>query len=183
MRRNPEQLLQPPACDLLHHRRGRAADVEAGVLIPRRRQPVGGQRRRNRAADHEAEVPPARDRHDAGLRAHRELLDHLGGIAALVRQRPAEHAPQLVGLHLREHGSLFERLEEVRGELGGPPQELARILHATTLEERELHEHHDHDDRPDEADENAEPESPTFISPVVSGGSPDVSARSSCCCT
>ena len=58
--RQPEQLEQPAADDLLDDGRGRGQDVQPGVLIPRARQPVGRDRGRQRAADDEAEVARAR---------------------------------------------------------------------------------------------------------------------------
>ncbi len=63
-----EQLDQPAAGDLLGDRGRRREDVQAGVLVPGRGQPVGAERGRQAAADHEAEVararrwPPARGR-------------------------------------------------------------------------------------------------------------------------
>ena len=115
-RGQPEQLQQPPARDLLHHRRGRRGDRAEGVLVPRRREPVGRQRRRQRAAGHEPEVARARRGDEPRRRVARERLDHLLGRLARRRQRAAERRPQLRVPGERAGVALAD------GRRGGPPR-------------------------------------------------------------
>ena len=92
-----EQLDQPRAGDLLDHGGRRAADVEAGVLVPGGRKPVGSERGRHRPADHEPEVAPARLGDEAGLGRVRELLEDDARVGRPLGQRAAQCLPQLVG--------------------------------------------------------------------------------------
>ena len=81
-----EQLAQPLARNLLDDRgRGRRRE-QAGVLVPRRRHPVGSERSRQRAAEHEPEPPSAGHARDAGIRVGHELLEHLARVDRLVLQ-------------------------------------------------------------------------------------------------
>ena len=130
LRRQPEQLDEPLARHLLDHRGRRAAGVEAGVLVPRRRKPVRRQRGRQGAADHEAEVAPAAHRDEPGLRRRGELLDDLLGGDGFFRQWPAERLAQVVGVDVRKHRPLAETLDVSGREVGGPAQQLARVGHA-----------------------------------------------------
>ena len=57
-RRQPEQVEHPRLGDVLDGGVGRGERAQAGVLVPRADQPVGGQRRGVGAADDEAEEPP-----------------------------------------------------------------------------------------------------------------------------
>ena len=66
-RGSPSRSASQAPADLLDDGRGRAGDVQPGVLVPGRGQPVGGERRGHGTADHEPEVPPARDRDGASL--------------------------------------------------------------------------------------------------------------------
>ena len=95
-RRQAEQLDEPGARNFLDHRRARPADVEAGVLVPRRREPVGAERRGHRPADHEAEVAPAGHPDDARLRGGGQLADDALGVARPLGQRPAQRGAQLL---------------------------------------------------------------------------------------
>ena len=65
--REPQQIDQPFAGDLLRDRCRRRHHVQPRVLIPRRRQPLGGRRRGQRAAGHEPEIPRACCRDHARL--------------------------------------------------------------------------------------------------------------------
>ena len=124
-----EQLAQPLARDLLDDRgRGRRRE-QAGVLVPRRGHPVGGERGRQRAAEHEAEPPSAGHAGDAGIRVGHELLEHLARVDRLVLQRTRERCAQRVDVDRREHRTLVERLEVVGRELRGPGEQIARFGH------------------------------------------------------
>ena len=85
------------------------------VLVPRRRQPVRGQRRGQRAAGHEAEVARAGGGDDPGLRARDELVDDLLGRDAVVGQLARERRAQLVWVDRRADGAVVERGEERLG--------------------------------------------------------------------
>ena len=58
-RRQPEQLLEPRPTDLLEHGLSRAGRHRGRVLVPGRRQPVGGERGRRGATHHPAEEAAA----------------------------------------------------------------------------------------------------------------------------
>ena len=132
--RETEQLEQPVARDLLDDRRGRAADVQAGVLVPGRGQPVRGERGRDGAADHETEVASRRLGDDAGVGGGRQLRDHRARIGRLRRERRGERLAQLGRRHARVHRTLGERLVEVPGEAGRQVEELTQLVHAPSLD-------------------------------------------------
>ncbi len=92
--REVEQVEDPLPRDLLDHRRSGRGGVQARVLVPRRREPVGGERRGQRAPDDEAEVARARTGREAGVRAGGERLDDVGRVLAGLRQRAAERGAQ-----------------------------------------------------------------------------------------
>ena len=128
-RRDPEQLLEPLARDLLDDRRRRAADDEARVLIPRRRQPVGREGGRERPADDEAEVAPARHADDAGLGCAASSSMTSSGSVGVVGERPSQRCPQLLDARRRPDRSLVERLDEVRSDLRRSSEQLALVAH------------------------------------------------------
>ena len=128
--RQPEQLDQPRAGDLLDDGGGRASDVEAGVLIPCRGQPVGRDRHRHRAADHETEVAAARLRDEPGIGGRGQLLDHLRRGRRPLGQRRGEARAHLVHRRAREDGAVVERVVEARSELGGLCEEGTQVVHA-----------------------------------------------------
>ena len=87
---SPSRSISQRAGHLLDDRcRGRH-DVQAGVLIPRRGEPFGGDRRRQRAAGHEPEVARTRGGHEAWLGGARERVDDVRRIDRIGRQRAAE---------------------------------------------------------------------------------------------
>ena len=57
VRRQGEERLEIRAADFLDDGRGWAAGVDAGVLVPRRREPIGGEGGGHGAADHPGEEP------------------------------------------------------------------------------------------------------------------------------
>src|SRR5262249_17671737 len=124
-----QQLDEPLAHDLLDDRRGRAAGIETGVLVPGRGEPVRRQRGGHRTPDDEAEVASARDSDDAVAGRLRKLLDDGDGIARALRERPAERFAHLLDGRLRPDRALVERVEEVACELRGALEKLA-LAHA-----------------------------------------------------
>jgi LysR family transcriptional regulator, glycine cleavage system transcriptional activator len=93
--RQPEQLLQPVAADLLDHPLGGAAGVDGGILIPGRGQPIGRQRRRQRAADDPCKETAAGTPGEAAGRIRDQVIDDLGGRHALLGQLARQPAAQL----------------------------------------------------------------------------------------
>jgi len=83
--RQTEEAAYPFAYHLLDDRCGRSADIEPGILIPGRRQPVRGECCRQATADHEAEVAAARHRHDSGVGGGREFVEHTPRVGRPVR--------------------------------------------------------------------------------------------------
>jgi hypothetical protein len=82
-RGQPQQVDQPCPGDLLERGGRRRRVREAGVLVPRGGQPVGGDPGRVRAAHHEREEARRVDRGQAGLGLADEVGDHV-----LHRDRP-----------------------------------------------------------------------------------------------
>ena len=79
-----------PARPLRALRRPADRPSKAGVLVPGRRQPVGGQRRRQRAADDEAEEARPGHRHRRRRAELVEQRQHVRGVARACRQRLAQ---------------------------------------------------------------------------------------------
>ncbi len=132
VRRDPEQVLQPAAGDLLDDRRRGRRQREPGVLIPRRGEPVGGERSGQRTPDHEPEVPPAPHLREPGLDVARERLDHLDRVGRPVRERQVERLPQLLDRRLRPHRPIRHG-GDVRGpERRGPLQD-GPVVHGASL--------------------------------------------------
>ena len=127
--RQAEQLREPGASDLLDDRRRRAGDVDAGVLVPGRRQPVGRQRGRNATADDEAEVAAAGHTDESVVGGARELGDDRARIRRAVRQPASEPGAQLLDGCAREDRPAVERLEEVGGEVDGAVQQVTQLAH------------------------------------------------------
>ena len=128
-RRQPEQVGQPAGGDLLDRGRGRAEHEQAGVLVPGRGQPVGGQGGGQAAADHEPEVarPGRGDQPVVGQLG--QLGDDLGGVAGAVGQRPAQPGQQLARARPCRHRPLRQAPHipgrpgecRLKGSLGGCP--------------------------------------------------------------
>ena len=125
----PEQLQQPRAGDLLDDGGGGAADVEPGVLIPRRRQPVRRECGGEGAADHEAEVAARRDRDRPAVGGSGEVGNDLARRRRSVGEPAAERVAQLVERRRRPHRPLLERLEEIGGDVGGEREQVAELAH------------------------------------------------------
>ena len=92
-RRQPEELLQPCTAHLLDDRGCRRGGEDRAVLIPGRCQPVRRDRRRQRAPDDPAEEAAAGRAEQAGVRALRELVQHLHRIDAVIGKGVRERRP------------------------------------------------------------------------------------------
>jgi hypothetical protein len=123
-----EQLDEPCACDVLDDRCGRAADIQAGVLIPRRRKPVGSERRGHGTADHEPEVAATRLGDEPGLGGCGKLADDGARVGRTFGKRAAERVAQLIGVDGGKDRALGQRLVEVGGDAGGQLQKLAQFV-------------------------------------------------------
>jgi hypothetical protein len=129
-RRQAHELQRPIRGDLLY-RSGRGGKrVEASALIPRRDQPVRGERCRQRAADHETEVPRAGRRDDPRVGARHERVDHRRGILAVLRQRPAQRGADLGRVRGSRHRALADALQEALRVCGRRAQRSLAFIHA-----------------------------------------------------
>jgi hypothetical protein len=126
-RREPEQVEQPAGRDLFDHRGRGCGRIEAGVVVPTARQPVGRERGRVAAADDEPEVARSRDAQQSGCGAGREVGDHrlVGGRG--LRRRAAERGAQLVQRRRRVHGPGLELGALLRHELAHPREQVAEL--------------------------------------------------------
>jgi hypothetical protein len=139
-----EQLLQPTPRDLLDDRFGRAARVGGRVLIPRRGQPVRGQRGRHSPADHPPEEAPARAPEDPAGGIGHELVDHALGRQPGLWQRATERGAELRQPGGRRHRPAVETVEEVGGMIGGASQQRTGRCHTSSKrhEARQTTVHH-----------------------------------------
>jgi hypothetical protein len=76
----PQQLFEPHPADLLQHGLRRTGRHRRRVLVPGRRQPIGGKRGRRGAAHHPAEETTSGAPHNPSRTPGHELVDDLGGI-------------------------------------------------------------------------------------------------------
>ena len=131
--REAEELEEPRRGDLLADRVRRRRGEEAGVLVPRRGEPVGRERDRQRAADDEAEVarPGAAD--DARIGAGRERVDDGGSVLAVVRQRHREGAAERVAVGARADVAVRKGVEKAGGMFDGALQRHSRIIQRKCL--------------------------------------------------
>ena len=118
-----EEVEQPLAGDRLDGARGGRGDGAEAVLVPRRGQPVGGQRGGQRAAGDEAEVAPAGRRRETRLDGRGELVDHGLRRDAVLGQRRGQRGAQLADGGLRACVALADRGQVSGGEIGGVVQE------------------------------------------------------------
>ena len=117
--RQAEQLHQPGGGGLLGDGGRGRGDEGPGVLVPRRGEPVGGERGRQRAAGHEAEVAGAGARDETRIGRAREAFDDRCGLARVLGERAAERAAQRSQIGGRTDGALAHALEPVDRERGG----------------------------------------------------------------
>ena len=121
-----EELEQPARGHLFRHGHGRAAGVQAGVLVPGRDQPVRGQRGGHAPADDEAEVARPRAGDQAGLGVGGQPLQHLRRVRAPRRQRPAQRRAQSGQVRARAHRPRGQPLQVPAGQGGRPRQQVGR---------------------------------------------------------
>ena len=112
------------AGDLLGHGRGRRDRVQAGVLVPGARHPVGDERRRHRAADDEPEVARTGARDQAAIGAGDEPVEHLPRIGRAVRERSTEGGAKGREIDRPADRSVVQRRQVLDGQVGGSSQEL-----------------------------------------------------------
>ena len=117
--RETEQTQQPAGGHVLDHRRGRTEDVEASVLIPDRREPIGADGGGEAAADNEPEVARPARRDDAGVGGARQLGDDLPGVHALFGQRATQGRGHLGGCRARPDGARGDAGEVAPRKIGG----------------------------------------------------------------
>ena len=128
--RQPEQLREPPCGDLLPPRRPPATvTTEKPFWSHAAREPVRRDGGRKRAAEDEAEVAARLRADDAGLAGGDQLRDDVDVLPALIRERAAECLDELVERGLRVHGSVVERLVELRRVVGRVPEEVVDVAH------------------------------------------------------
>ncbi len=107
--------------------------MKRGVLVPRRHQPVRGQRGGQCAADHEAEMARPGAGHQAGLGAGHQRVDDGVRVLAVLRQRTAESIAHAGGIDAGGHRALVEAGEKLPGVLRGGGQAGGAIAHGKTL--------------------------------------------------
>ena len=129
--RQAEEVQQPLTRDLLRNGCRRTDREAAPVLVPHRRQPVGGDRRVQGAPDDEAEVPRALRPHQTGIRSRSQLLDHLERGPRPIVEADAQRGAQLLERGVRAYGALGQRRQVLGSNLGGAPKE--RGIHSPTL--------------------------------------------------
>lgn len=110
-----EQVEQPPPGGLLDRGRRGGREAEAGVLIPRAHEPVGGERGGQRPAHDPAEEPAGGDGHEAGLDDAHELVDDGGRVERLLLHRRRQLGEDLVGGRAERHGPGAERPQPIEG--------------------------------------------------------------------
>ncbi len=93
-----QQFQKPAARDLLGDGCGGRSLIDAGVLPPGGRQPIGGNSHGMRAAHHPGEKPRIDITHEARFRRPDEIVDDLGAGPAPVGKTDIERRPQIVGI-------------------------------------------------------------------------------------
>jgi hypothetical protein len=111
VRRQPQQVDQPSARDLLHGGCRRSRTRQPGVLIPRAHHPVGCDGHRQRAADDEAEVARRPHRGDARLGVGDQLVEHSARVDGRLGQDAFQRAPNGRRAALGFHRPLGQGLE------------------------------------------------------------------------
>ena len=119
VRRQPEQVGHPPADHLLGDRGRGTTRVEAHVLVPGRRQPVGAERSGKAAADDEAEVARRPRGDQSAVHRRDELVDDGGRVDRRVVQLTAEALAQVGERGRRTDGAIVDVAQVAPGVAGG----------------------------------------------------------------
>ena len=127
--RQIEQLEQPSAHHVFHHRRCGRGDVDAAVLVPCAGHPVRRQRDREAAADDESEVARAGAGDQAALHASGQRVEDGGGIFAVIAERDVDAGQQRIARGRRSDVPRRKRAEKARG------------VFARAVEERFVYDH------------------------------------------
>ena len=107
----PEQLSDPSAGNFLRDRAGRRHDVETGVLVPGRREPVGRHGGRQRAAGDESEIARSGGGDETGFGGTRQLIDDGQRLCGAVGQGSTERLPEIVECGRWPDGSIAARCD------------------------------------------------------------------------
>ena len=126
---DPQQLLEPPARDLLRRGRRRGEHRVERALVPARRDHVGGGRRREGTPDHEPEEPGPGAGHEARLGRRHQLLEHVGRLGRALRQGPTQRLAQRVRTGPGHHRSLPQARAVVGRVLRGREEQRAQVVH------------------------------------------------------
>src|SRR5207245_7021288 len=106
-----EHVEEPPQGNLFQRGRRGGRDRESGVLVPRPRQPVRGQRGGERAPSDEAEIPPAsrchRRRRSDGVKCRKDRLRVIG----VLGEGSSEFGKTAYRLGGRHHAAALEPLQ------------------------------------------------------------------------
>ncbi len=125
-----EHIAQPIQRDLLQRGADGRHDGEGAVLIPRTRQPIGGERGGQRPAGDEAEIPPAGGGDRRGGADIIEQGEDGGRIGGAFRQWPAEGMEPGHRLRRRADAPLRQPREIPRRPLARHPQ---HVIHTIPL--------------------------------------------------
>ncbi len=124
-----EQLADPAGGDGLDDGERRCRDRAAAVLIPGRREPVGGDGGGHGAADHEAEVARAGGGDQPRLGAGGELGDHRPRILPRVTQRARKPLAQLPDGRGGADVAVGEPVDELAPQAGGVGEHVVARVH------------------------------------------------------
>ena len=124
-----QQIEQPGTRDIFDDGSGRTGDVEARVLVPHARQPVGGKGSRDAAADHEPEVPRTAGSDETGFAGRSKFSDYRPRFGRLLGQVAAEALGEDGGIDVRADGPIGNGVQIVSREIGRESQELVEVVH------------------------------------------------------
>ncbi len=126
-RRQAQDVKEPRKRNFLERRRRWGDVVEPCVLVPRRGEPIRGQRRGKRAADNEPEKPRPRHRHRRRRTDVIEFLDDRFRVDRFALKRYMPRREPFDGSSARCDVALFQRVEVPRRALRGHGQQLFHV--------------------------------------------------------
>ncbi len=124
-----EHIENPARGARFERRHARRHDVQRGVLIPGRDEPVRRQRDRIAAARDEAEIARPGRRRDARLEPRAQVEDDADRVLGRLGERPAEGGHELLEGGPGRHGPVGQRVEELHGPLVGVRQQVIWLRH------------------------------------------------------